>query len=120
MRKEEIIKRIKKRDVLDEIGREWARGRPKRLEGGSQRQGGIDKNARATQFGSRAYFERSPNPPAKLLPHTFFFADLLYWLALAFVQAVRVVRLNTRGRTLLELVQRSPEPQLIRDRGPGS
>jgi hypothetical protein len=78
MRKEEIIKRIKKRDVLDEIGREWARGRPKRLEGGSQRQGGIDKNARATQFGSRAYFERSPNPPAKLLPHTFFFADPTY------------------------------------------
>jgi hypothetical protein len=46
MQKKEGMKKKKKRDVLDETGREWARGRPKRLEGGSQRQGGIDKNAR--------------------------------------------------------------------------
>jgi hypothetical protein len=39
--------KIRIENVLDEIGREWARGRPKRLEGGRSEARGIDRNAQA-------------------------------------------------------------------------
>ena len=50
-------------NVLDEIGRGWARGRPKKAEGGRVRgKGNRQKPQGEHSSGSRAYFGRSPNP----------------------------------------------------------
>jgi hypothetical protein len=60
------------RDVLDEIGREWARGRPKRLEGGSQRARGIDKNARRDTVRGQGLILSGVRIPCQTLATLFF------------------------------------------------
>lgn len=94
------------------------KGETEEVRGRKSEARGIDKNARPTQFGSRAYFERSPNSVSNSC-HLFFAHPIVRQFALL-LSSSRVVRLNTRGETILELVQRSSEPQLIRGRGPGS
>lgn len=93
------------------------KGETEEVRGRKSEARGIDKNARPTQFGSRAYFERSPNFVSNSC-HLFFVRQLVRQFALL-LSSGRVVRLNTRGGTLLELVQRSSEPQLICGRAPG-
>jgi hypothetical protein len=112
--------RIRIETYLTRLG-EDGQGGDRRGRGRKSEAKGIDKNDGATQFGSRAYFERSPNH----LPNSshLFFADPiirsrrpLYYSLDSFVNyskmPCRVVRLSTRGRSLLELMQRSSEPRL--------
>jgi hypothetical protein len=65
----------KNRDLLDEIGGEWARGRPKRLEGGSQRQGESTKTHGRHSSGQGLILSGVRIPCQTLA--TFFFADPL-------------------------------------------
>ena len=110
-------KKYKNRDVLGVIRGEWARGRPKRLEGGSQRQGESTKTHGRHSSGQGLILS-GVRISCQTLATFFFVRPLVRQFALL-LSSGRVVRLNTRGGTLLELVQRSSEPQLICGRAPG-
>ena len=103
------------------------KGETEEVRGRKSEARGIDKNARATQVRVKGLFRAESESSTKLLPpcHLFFLPthsldSLMNDSINLSLSSSRVVRLNTRGRTLLELVQRSSEPQLIRGRAPGS
>src|SRR6266576_2853329 len=62
----------KNRDLLDGGWGRMGKGETEEVRGRKSEARGIDKNARPTQFGSRAYFERSPNSVPNSC-HLFFF-----------------------------------------------